>query len=241
MLLKLTKNNEETSATEFYVVALGASAGGLKPLELFFENINPKTGVAFVVIQHLSPDFKSLMNEILGRRTQLDIFIAEEGLEIRPNAIYLIPAGQDMVMRDRCLNLSPQKRDHTPNYPINLFFQSLADELKEQAIGIVLSGTGSDGTQGVQHIHESGGITFVQDPNSAEFDGMPQTAISTGCIDYIADPSVLAQMVMNDLSNPSFLPADWAKYNSDMGVESHQLQKIINLLAKHEGIDFFAI
>lgn len=235
--LDADSNALKTMDTAFYVVAVGASAGGLKPLEVFFENITPDSGVAFVVIQHLSPDFKSLMNEILGRRTQMEIQIAEEGMELQPNSVYLIPSGQNMIVRDHCLYLYPQKRDQKPNFPINLFFQSLADDIQERAIGIVLSGTGSDGTHGLQHIHESGGITLVQDPNSAEFDGMPHTAISTGCIDYVADPKVLAEMV-NDLGNPSIVPADLVKFSSNLGAEAHQLQKIVDLLAKHEGIDF---
>lgn len=235
--LNADSNTLNTIAPSFYVVAVGASAGGLKPLEVFFENIIPDSGVAFVVIQHLSPDFKSLMNEILGRRTQMGIQIAEEGMALQPNSIYLIPAGQNMIVRDRCLYLYRQKRDQKPNFPINLFFQSLADDIQERAIGIVLSGTGSDGTHGLQHIHESGGITLVQDPNTAEFDGMPHTAISTGCIDYVEAPKVLAQMV-NDLGNPAIVPADLVKFSSNLGAEAHQLQKIVELLAKHEDIDF---
>ncbi|MGR3274515.1 PAS domain S-box protein [Acaryochloris marina NIES-2412] len=235
--LDMNSNEMQIADTSFYVVAVGASAGGLKPLEVFFENIHPDAGVAFVVIQHLSPDFKSLMNEILGRRTKLTIHIAEEGMELEPNAIYLIPAGQNMIVRDHCLYLYPQKRDHKPNFPINLFFQSLAEEIEERAIGIVLSGTGSDGTHGLQNIHEGGGITLVQDPDTAEFDGMPHTAISTGCIDYIAPPKVLADMI-NDLGNSSLVPADLVKFNGNLGTETHQLQKIVDLLAKHEGIDF---
>lgn len=228
-----SKNN----TANFYIVALGASAGGLKPLEVFFDHVLPDSGVAFVVIQHLSPDFKSLMNEILGRRTPMDIYIAEEGMQIRPNAVYLIPAGQNMFIRERCLYLDPQKREQKPNFPINLFFQSLAQDIQERAIGIVLSGTGSDGTQGLQHIHEKGGITLVQDPNTAEFDGMPQTAISTGCIDYVAEPKVLAEMLAN-LGNPAFFPADLIEFTGKLGAETHQLQKIVDLLAEHEGIDF---
>lgn len=235
--LETNAPTETTKDKTFYVVAVGASAGGLKPLEIFFKNVHPEVGVAFVVIQHLSPDFKSLMNEILGRQTQMEIRIAEEGMKLQPNAVYLIPAGQNMVVRDRCLFLYPQKRDQKPNFPINLFFQSLADDIQERAIGIVLSGTGSDGTHGLQHIHENGGITLVQDPNTAEFDGMPHTAISTGCIDDVADPKVLAEMV-NDLGDPSIVPADLVKFNGNLGADAHQLQKIVDLLAKHEGIDF---
>lgn len=235
--LDTSANTMQSTDTSFYVVAVGASAGGLKPLEVFFENISIEVGVAFVVIQHLSPDFKSLMNEILGRRTPMNIQIAEEGMELRPNTVYLIPAGQNMIVRNYCLYLYPQVREKKPNFPINLFFQSLADDIKERAIGIVLSGTGSDGTHGLQNIHESGGITLVQDPNTAEFDGMPHTAISTGCIDYVASPKILAEMV-NDLGNPSIVPADLVKFNSNLGTEAHQLQKIVDLLAKHEGIDF---
>ena len=232
-----TQATPEAIHEDFFIVALGASAGGLKPLEIFFENTMPESGVAFVVIQHLSPDFKSLMNEILGRRTQMDIYIAEEEMQIRPNAVYLIPAGQNMFIRDRCLFLHPQKREQNLNFPINLFFQSLAEDRQERAVGIILSGTGSDGTQGLQHIHEGGGITLVQDPSTAEFDGMPHTAISTGCIDYVAAPKVLAEMV-GDLSNPSFVPADLIKFTGNLGAETHQLQKIVDLIAKYEEIDF---
>ena len=143
----------------FFVVGIGASAGGLRALEEFFEHMPSDSGAAFVVIQHLSPDYKSLMSELLTRRTNMAVQRVVEQMRLAPNTIFLIPPGQNLVLANQRLHLIPQARDpgHQPNFPIDLFFQSLATECKGRVISIILSGTGSDGARGIQAVSERGG------------------------------------------------------------------------------------
>ena len=139
-----------SQAPDFFVVGIGASAGGLKPLEEFFTNLNQNAGAAYIVIQHLSPDFKSLMKELLERCTRMTIHRVTEGMALQSNSIYLIPPGKNLVLNGGKLHLIQQKdrRHRQLNFPIDLFLESLAQEMRERSIGIVLSGTGSDGTRG---------------------------------------------------------------------------------------------
>ncbi|MGB7414179.1 MAG: chemotaxis protein CheB, partial [Thermosynechococcaceae cyanobacterium] len=220
------------------VVGIGASAGGLKALEQFFENMPQGSGAAFVVIQHLSPDFKSLMDELLGRRTQMGIYKVEEGMALEPNAIYLIPPGQNLVIEHNRLRLSAQRREtgYPLNLPIDIFFHSLAQHCADRAIGVVLSGTGSDGTRGLQDIHQAGGIALVQDPATAEFDGMPQSALETGVIDQTASPAELAQVIFHLCQSP--INAQQFRAETSLRSGPQKLQKIISILAEQGQFDF---
>ena len=182
---------------DFFVVGIGASAGGLRALEEFFANMPADSGAAYVVVQHLSPDFKSLMKELLGRTTRMEIFRVEDGMEIKPNCVYLIPPGQNLEVRNHRLQLQRQDRDRPgPNFPIDIFLQSLGEDAGERAIGVVLSGTGRDGS-------ESGGIGMVQAPATAEFDGMPHSAIATRIIDSIGSPQELAEVIYDFVKAPA--------------------------------------
>ena len=171
-----------TTNNDFYVVGIGASAGGLSALEELFSNLSTASGAAFVVIQHLSPDFKSLMKGLLERRTSMSIHRVTEGMELKANSVYLIPPGQNLTLEQNILRLENRQKDknkkHKPNFQIIYFF-SLAKNYGERSIGVILSGTGSDGTRGLKAINEAGGVTLVQDPDTAEFDGMPVSAIDT--------------------------------------------------------------
>ena len=190
-------HRESDQKHNFFVVGIGASAGGLRALEEFFENMPTDSGATFVVIQHLSPDFKSLMKELLERRTRMAIYRMTEGMNLEPNCIYLIPPGKNLVLENRKLHLLEQeeRNRHGLNFPIDIFLESLAKNYAEKAIGVILSGTGSDGTNGLRAINEAGGFVMVQDPNTAEFDGMPRTAISTGLVDQILSSQELAQFI----------------------------------------------
>ena len=226
------------NSNKFFVVGVGASAGGLRALEEFFENMPTDSGAAFITIQHLSPDFKSLMKELLGRCTQIRIHKVEDGMKLEPNSIYLIPPGNNLVIEEERLQL--QKREdrthHRPNFPIDLFFKSLAKNYQERAIGVVLSGTGSDGTQGLRDINEAGGITLVQEPSTAEFDGMPRSAIATGVINRILSPRDLAETIYQFLQSPT----DPEKFSQQQALSSNspELQRITGLLARHKQVDF---
>lgn len=234
-----SRSHPPSRPANFFVVGIGASAGGLKALEEFFENMPVDSGAAFVAIQHLSPDFKSLMNELLGRRTRMAIHLATDGMTLEPNSVYLIPPGKNLVLEGQQLYLHDRDRSSSrnrPNFPIDLFFQTLAREKSDRAIGIVLSGTGSDGTRGLQFVREAGGITLVQDPTTAEFDGMPNSAISAGPVDRVLSPPQLAQIVYQvvdssmdrrDLTDTQNVPVDALK-----------IQEIAQILAKFEDTDF---
>ena len=221
----------------FPIVEIGASAGGLKAIEEFFDNMPADSGAAFVIIQHLSPDFKSLMSELLERRTQMDVRVATEGMPLAQNTVFLIPPGQNMHLNKHCLHLTPQERgiSHQVNFPIDLFFQSSA-EGKERIISIVLSGTGTDGTQGIQSVSEAGGIVLVQDPITAEFDGMPRSAIATGIVDLVLPPHALANVTYQLATSPHQRQAFRA--HRDVKADNSQIQQIVGILEDRERIDF---
>ena len=220
---------------DFFVVGIGASAGGLRALEDFFAHMPQDSGGAFVVIQHLSPDYKSLMKELLGRCTHMAIHRVEDGAVLAPNSVYLIPPGQNLVVSDGRLHLIKQDRlNRQPNFPIDLFFESLAKDRPNQTIAIILSGTGSDGSIGLQAVYQAGGTVLVQDPATAEFDGMPQSALATGMVHRSLSCPELAQLVYHLLHNSTAAP----NLNTFVRVRGNHLQQILRLLATHEGIDF---
>ena len=222
----------------FFVVGIGASAGGLRAIEEFVDYMPSDSGAAFVVVQHLSPDFKSLMKELLERRTQMQVHRVEEGIKLQPNNVYLIPPRKNLFVHNGFLSLTEQDvnpRLH-PNYPINIFFESLAKDYGDKAIGVILSGSGSDGAQGLPSINEAGGLVFVQSPTTAEFDGMPQSAIATGVVDQVLPPKDLAKLIydivqMRKARSP-------VQDNSTGEIDPKYLKEIIEILNASEKIDF---
>jgi len=223
---------------DFFVVGIGASAGGLRALEEFFANMPADSGAAYVVVQHLSPDFKSLMKELLGRTTRMEIYRVEDGMEIKPNCVYLIPPGQNLEVRNRRLQLQRQDRERPgPNFPIDIFLQSLGEDAGDRAIAVVLSGTGSDGSEGLRMLNESGGIGMVQDPATAEFDGIPHSAIATRIVDSIGSPQELAEVIYDFVK----APANEERNNeprSKLALDSFRLGQITNILNRHQHINF---
>lgn len=171
-----------------FIVAMGASAGGLEALERFFGSLPSDTGMAFVVIQHLSPDFKSLMDEILSRRTTMPVRVAEDGSDIAPNTVLLNPPKKMMTMRDGRIALSDKEPSPALTYPIDQFFVSMAAAAGNKCAALVLSGTGSDGSRGVADVHRAGGLVIAQAALTAGFDGMPHAAVGTGAVDLVLAP-----------------------------------------------------
>jgi two-component system CheB/CheR fusion protein len=185
----------ETTSSTRYVVGIGASAGGLDALEKFFDFCPVNTNATFVVIQHLSSDHESMMSHLLARHTTMPVCMVEKNTTIEPNNVYLISPGSIMHMGKGFLYLTP-KNPHGLTLPIDIFFTSLAESYGNHAIGIVLSGTGSDGTRGASAINSMGGFLLAQDPSTASFDGMPKSFINTGLIDEILPPEELANRVL---------------------------------------------
>jgi two-component system, chemotaxis family, CheB/CheR fusion protein len=173
----------------FYIVGIGASAGGLQALQQFFDNMPSDSGMAFVLIQHLSPDFKSQMDDILSSHTDMPIHNVSDQITVEPNHIYLNVSLTQMELKDGMLLLTEIKGKQRVHAPINVFFQSLAEQLGERAVGVILSGTGDDGSQGIVAIRERGGLVLVQRPESAQFDAMPRSALETGACDCILPPA----------------------------------------------------
>lgn len=175
----------------FPVVGIGASAGGLAAFEAFFAampaDVDP--GMAFILVQHLSPNHKSLLVELVQRSTQMQVFEVEDGMVVEPNCTYIIPPNRNMAYLNGKLYLLEPDTSHRLRLPIDFFFRSLAQDQQERAICIVLAGTGSDGALGLRAIKEAGGMAMVQAPDSTEFDGMPRSAIATGMVDYVLPPS----------------------------------------------------
>ena len=181
------------------IVGIGASAGGLAALEAFFSSMPGETrsGIAIVVIQHLSPDHKSLLTELVQRRTEMEVFQASDGLVVKPNCVYIIPPSRNIGVEDGRLVLSQPVEPRGQWLPIDHFFRSLARERGELAIGIVLSGTGSDGAQGLRAIKGEGGMAIAQLPETAEHDGMPRSAINTGLVDFVLAPAQMPRQLVS--------------------------------------------
>jgi len=222
----------ENESKDFYIVGIGASAGGLDAIQKLFDHIPPNTGIAFIIIQHLSPDFKSLMPELLAKHSTMSIFTAEDQLEVYPNSIYLMHRNKNIIIKGNKLHLLEKAPKHSLNLPIDIFFQSLGEEYNEKSIGIILSGTGSDGSRGIKTIKESGGIILVQDPLSAQFNGMPNAAIASGLVECIATPEEMAKVL---LQIPNL---DLASELSNNQSNDEVFSNILDEIKIYAGIDF---
>ena len=194
----LAKETADTSSDAFPIVGIGASAGGLAAFEAFFSGMpaDSDPGMAFVLVQHLAPDHKSILTDLIRRYTRMQVFEVKDGMKVQPNCTYIIPPGRDMAFLNGTLQLLEPSAPRGQRLPIDFFFRSLAQDQREQAIGIVLSGTGSDGTLGIRAIKGEGGMVMVQNPGSTEYDGMPRSAIGTGLVDYELPPAEMPAQLM---------------------------------------------
>ena len=177
------------------IVGIGASAGGLEALEDFFSHVLTPCSIAFVVIQHLDPTHKSIMPELLQRVTKMKVTHVRNRLKVKPNCVYVIPPNKDLSLLNGSLFLLDPTDSHGLRLPIDLFFQSLAQDQHERAVGVILSGMGSDGTIGLRAIKENAGLSLVQSPESAKFDSMPSSAVNAGVADIIAPAEELPEFI----------------------------------------------
>jgi two-component system, chemotaxis family, CheB/CheR fusion protein len=224
---------EESAAG--YCIGIGASAGGLEALETFFSNMPADSGAAFVVVQHLSPDYKSLMVELLSRHTRMPVRRAAEGMPVMPDTVYLIPPAKNLRISENRLWLSGQDHSQGLNLPIDLFFRSLARDRGNRSVAVILSGTGSDGMRGIRSVKESGGVVFVQNPDTAKFDGMPRSALSTGLADFVLAPEEMPAQLVAWLNHPYVASPETEKPR----LESEEgLPRIFVLLRERTGVDF---
>jgi two-component system CheB/CheR fusion protein len=224
------------SGDDFFVVCVGASAGGLEAFKEFLKNIPEDSNMSFVFIQHLSPKHKSLLPEILSRLTPIKVLQATHKIKIQRNHLYVIPPDSTMFYKDGQLLLTKRNPEEKPHHPIDRFMESMAYELGERAIGIVLSGTGSDGAEGTRLIKAEGGLSFAQSPTSAAYDSMPTKAITTDDIDFILEPRAIALEIVNIASSPK---QDMPSHKDDIGkTETNDFSKIMLMLKQSAGTDF---
>ncbi len=190
------------SPNHFPVVGIGASAGGLDAFKKLLKAIPEDSGMAYVLVQHLDPNHESLLVELLQKVTAIPVLEIADDIKVQPNHIYILPSNKMMIANDGVLELSPRpaKNKMERNLPIDLFFKSLAEVHQSQAIGVVLSGTASDGTMGLKAIKDHGGITFAQDEESAQYEGMPQSAAEAGVVDFILPPDKIPQKLLEVLN-----------------------------------------
>ena len=228
----LLPTNQEN--IDFPIVGIGSSAGGLETLDLFFSKMPENNGMAFVIVQHLDPNHVGMMPELLQRMTPMKVFQVADGLEVKPNCVYIIPPNKSMSILKNTLYLFVPAELHGLRLPIDIFFRSLANDRQERSIGIILSGMGSDGSLGIKAIKEKNGIVLVQEPTTAKFDGMPRSAVDAIIPDVIAPAEDLPAKLIELLQ---FAP----KPKIDLEIDSKNksnLDKIIILLREQTGHDF---
>ncbi|MBD2080216.1 chemotaxis protein CheB [Leptolyngbya sp. FACHB-17] len=223
----------------FPIVGIAASAGGLEAFKQLLSHLPTDTGMAFVLIQHLAPDAKSLLSEILDRVTEMPVNEVQDGMTIKPNQVFVIPPNTKMTMNDGALQLTAREKVYGKYMPGDAFFASLAADRGHKAIAVVLSGTDSDGSVGLKAVKASGGITFAQCEGTAQFDGMPSTAVATGAVDFVLPPQQIAEELAN-LSRNSFVARPLSSIVAEESLESSEdaLFTIFALLRSTTGVDF---
>jgi two-component system, chemotaxis family, CheB/CheR fusion protein len=221
----------QTAATGTSVVGIGASAGGLEAFKTLLAHLPPDAGFAVVLIQHLDPAHHSMLSEILGRTTRVPVKEAADGMAVEPNHVYVIPPNAELTITNRVLKLTPRGQTPGPHMPIDRFLRSLAEECGSKAVGVILSGAGTDGAAGLQAIKEMGGVTFAQDPETAEFPSMPRAAEASTCVDFILSPERIAAELVRIARHPYLVePLPPAAEN--------QFLAVYTILREATGIDF---
>lgn len=231
------KVQEPPPRIDFPVAGIGASAGGLEALTQLLKALPPVTGIAYVYVQHLAPRHESMLTEILARETSMPVKMARDGMAVEPDSLYVIPPGFYMGIEEGKLRLTPSEDSPVPRMPVDYFFRSLAKNRGGRSIGIVLSGTASDGTVGLMAIKAEGGITLAQDEKTAKYDGMPRSAIAAGCVDFVQSPEGLAKELARLSRHPSVLQGK-PRLSEEALISQDSLERIFMLLNTSSGVDF---
>ncbi|MEJ7671903.1 MAG: chemotaxis protein CheB [Chitinophagaceae bacterium] len=213
-----------------HIIAIGASAGGMEEITSFFEH-TPTDGVAYVIVQHLSPDYQSRMAEVISRHSQLTVKEAENGMRVIKSQVYTIPSTKFMTIRDGRLFLTDKDKTPGPHLTINRFLNSLAADSGTKAIAVILSGLGSDGTEGVRNIKKEGGIVMARNPETSEFASMPSCAIATGVVDFVLEPELMPETIQDYVKHGT-------EYLSDTKDDEKHLTTIVDLIKEKLPLDF---
>src|SRR6266478_825249 len=233
-----TEITSKTPPGLFPIVGIGASAGGLEAFSELLRYLPEKTGMAFVLVQHLDPKHDSSLQEILARTTKIPVTEVTQGVVVQPDHAYVIPANTNLTIKNGILQLGSRVLTHGQHMPINDFFRSLADCAGQQAIGVILSGTASDGTEGCRAIKTGGGITFAQDEESAKYDSMPRSAVNAGCIDFILSPKDIARELGGISQHPYVARVVSPETEGFQGMVGSDLNALFGLLRESSGVDF---
>ena len=236
---KVEDNHEGHDADHnLLVVAIGASAGGLEAFTELVRHIPEDTGMAFVLIQHLDPKHHSLLTELISKETSMGVAEVRDGMVLSPNRVYVIPPNSNMSVADRTLHLTPREETHGGIMTVDAFMRSLADDQGANCIGIILSGSGSDGTLGMTEIQAQGGVTFAQDETTAKHDGMPRSAIASGAVDFVLPPKQIARELVRIARHP-FVRRPRVEQHHELIPEEHAgLASIFTTLRTSTGVDF---
>jgi len=233
-----TQIAEQNVSNSFPIVGIGASAGGLAAFESFFSGMpaDRDPGMAFVIVQHLAPDHKSILTELIRHYTHMQVFEVEDGMAVKPNCVYIIPPNCDIALIKCSLQLLQPSAPRGQRLPIDFFFRSLAQDQQDRAICIILSGTGSDGTLGLRMIKGMGGMAMAQSPDSTEYDGMPSSAIATGLVDYELKPEEMPSQLIAYVTHAFGSPLRVSSTPTNKA--ENALTKILLLLRMQTGHDF---
>src|SRR5437867_4898246 len=221
----------------FPIVGVGASAGGLEAFTQLLKALGPGTGMAYVLVQHLDPSHESALTELLAKATEMPVRQVTDATPVEPNHVYVIPPNVDMIISRGILRLTARTETRGYHMPIDRFLRSLAEDQGSNAIGVILSGTASDGTLGLAATKAEGGITFAQDEKSAKFDGMPQSAIAAGCVDLVLPPDRIAEELAR-ICEPYVAYSPSSKIAELMPDSDPHLKNILLSLRMANKIDF---
>ena len=233
-----SEKDQSSSQVNFPIVGIGASAGGLEAFTSFLHQLECDTGMAFILIQHLDPKRESMLKELLSRQTSLSVLEATDGKQVEPNTVYIIPPNANLALLHGKLHLMPRTTAPAHNMPIDYFFRTLAEDQGSKSLGIILSGTASDGVLGLKAIKAEGGITFAQDEKSAKYDGMPHSAIAAGCVDFVLPPDKIALELARIAKHPYVKPKLDKPFKAGEEKEGNEYNKIFILLRRHFDVDF---
>jgi two-component system, chemotaxis family, CheB/CheR fusion protein len=226
---------------EFVIVAIGASAGGLEAFTELVRALPANTGMAFVLVQHLDPTHHSMLTELLAKSTAMSVSEVKNGMKVQANHVYVIPPNCMMTIADRVLQLNPREDVYATRMTVDHFMRSLAEDQGPRCVGVILSGSGTDGTLGLGEIQAQGGVTFAQDETTARHDGMPRSAIAAGTVDFVLPPKEIARELVRIAANRFVLPLDReeAEQEQEQAREPHPaIHTIFQLLRKSSGVDF---
>ena len=236
--VKQSPEPQQAGRALFPIVGVGASAGGLEAFTQLLTALGSGTEMAYVLVQHLDPSHESALTELLAKATEMPVRQVTDATPVEPNHVYVIPPNVDMIIAQGILRLTLRTETRGHHMPIDRFLRSLAEDQRSNAIGVILSGTASDGTLGLAAIKAEGGITFAQDEKSAKFDGMPQSAIAAGCVDFVLSPDAIAGELASIRAHPYLAPSSSSRTAELVPDGDPQLKDILHLLRAANGVDF---